>query len=205
MAIRQSIGRNTPSQLEAVAQLLPTPSATDGAGGHTSRSGARKGEPLLVGIAQLLPTPVTSYSQRTPGQWRAGRPAGNGAVRERIADLGIVAEHLLPTPQATDRSGGPRALPETRTHRGTDHGPRLRDMAPALLPAPTSDVSGRTGEQHMGMRHSIECAAPSQLRAARDRGPAALVALENVRGHLTMASARSWGTWRTWATTPCGR
>ena len=45
---------------------------------------------------------------------------------------------LLPTPNATDSQGGPRAIPEKRTSRGKDHGPRLRDMAPALLPTPNS-------------------------------------------------------------------
>ena len=72
---------------------------------------------------------------------------------------------LLPTPNATDGNGGPRAVPAARTSRGPDHGPRLRDVAP-LLPTPTSNISGRTGEQHMAMRRSIGRNTPSQLEAA---------------------------------------
>ncbi|MFX0573129.1 hypothetical protein [Nocardia nepalensis] len=47
-------------------RLLPTPSVSDGTGGHLSRSGARIGELLLGGIARahaegaLLPTPRAS-------------------------------------------------------------------------------------------------------------------------------------------------
>lgn len=52
---------------EEVANLLPTPSASDGAGGKTSRSGDRKDELLLGGLVRtfveddhpVLPTPQT--------------------------------------------------------------------------------------------------------------------------------------------------
>jgi DNA (cytosine-5)-methyltransferase 1 len=70
------------------------------------------------------------------------------ARRERLKALGVngngmgtplaIAVALLPTPNATDAEGGPRAVPETCTHDGLDHGPRLRDVAPTLLPTPTS-------------------------------------------------------------------
>lgn len=137
-------GGRAPSPAGEAGRLLPTPSAADGAGGHTSRSGARKGEPLLGGIAQLLPTPVTSYSQRTPGQRRAGRPAGNGTARARIGDLGIVAEHLLPTPNATDGKGGNRPIGRMREGRP-------RTIADADLPAaidlllPAPQAAGGSG------------------------------------------------------------
>ena len=187
MAIRQSIGRNTPSQLEAVAQLLPTPSAADGAGGHTSRSGARKGEPLLGGIAQLLPTPVTSYSQRTPGQWRAGRPAGNGAVRERIADLGssrsTCCRRRRRRTGAADpghcRRHGRTGEPITGRDYGTWH-PRSCRRRPR---------TSRAGPASSTWACVIRSSAPPRASSGR---PAiavlrpALVALENVRGHLTL-------------------
>lgn len=125
------------------AGLLKTPIAqlaVNGGSQHPDKRRAGGHGPTLVDQVEhdLLPTPMTGYSQRTPEEWRAGRPAGNGGTRERVGDLGIVAEHLLPTPQATDGQGGPRALPERRTSRGKDHGPRLRDMAPALLPTPSA-------------------------------------------------------------------
>lgn len=39
---------------ELVTTLLPTPSEADGLGGHTSRSGARKGELLLGGVVKSI-------------------------------------------------------------------------------------------------------------------------------------------------------
>jgi DNA (cytosine-5)-methyltransferase 1 len=47
------MGRNTPSQIEAAVQLLPTPQVADVTGGHRSRSGDRSDEPLLPAVAEL--------------------------------------------------------------------------------------------------------------------------------------------------------
>jgi hypothetical protein len=72
---------------DELANLMPTPSASDGAGGKTSRSGARKGELLLGGLVRtlsddpMLPTP------------RATR----GGSSTETADL-------LPTPQTVNRA-----------------------------------------------------------------------------------------------------
>lgn len=57
--------------------------------------------PWLAGTP-TLPAPMTSYSQRTAEEWRAGRPAGNGARLEQIGDLEIMAKEItfLPTPAA---------------------------------------------------------------------------------------------------------
>lgn len=78
----------------------------------------------------MLPTPT--------------RMDGNGS-RNRTAERSTSGAHdgvtltdavwLLPTPMSSDPQGGPRAVPERRTHRGPDHSPRLRDVAP-LLPTP---------------------------------------------------------------------
>jgi hypothetical protein len=61
---------------------------------------------------------------------------------------------LLPTPNATDSQGGPRAVPERRTSSGLDHGPRLRDVAPALplLKTPTAQLAVNGGSQHPDKR-----------------------------------------------------
>lgn len=54
----------------------------------------------------VLPTPMTAYSGRSPEEWRIGRPAGNGATRDRIGDLEVAMRELvddvlvLPTPVA---------------------------------------------------------------------------------------------------------
>jgi hypothetical protein len=82
--------------------------------------------------------------------WKSGQSnlMGRGSRPLNEVIVNEVAPRLLPTPQATDSQGGPRALPERRTSRGKDHGPRLRDVAPALLPTPgASDWKGPGGTQ----------------------------------------------------------
>jgi len=140
------------ADLPAAVALLPTPRATDGTKGGPNQRGSSGDLMLPSAVMSLLPTPTAADGDRASLAYERGNPTLIGA--------------LLPTPQATDGQGGPKAVPEERTHRGTDHGPRLRDVAPALLPTPTSNVSGRTPEQHMAMRESIGRTTPSQLEAA---------------------------------------
>jgi hypothetical protein len=49
---------------------------------------------------------MPSYSSRNAEEWRAQRPAGNGAERAVVGDLRIVVEELLPgvstNPQSDD-------------------------------------------------------------------------------------------------------
>jgi hypothetical protein len=60
---RTSRGKDHGPRLRDVAPvLLPTPSVADATGGHVTRGGARSGEPLLGGIAMLLPTPTAMDS-----------------------------------------------------------------------------------------------------------------------------------------------
>jgi DNA (cytosine-5)-methyltransferase 1 len=181
--------------LPEAIMYLPTPNATDGKGGNIPIGRMKDGRPRTAADADLpaavalLPTPRATDGTK-------GGPNQRGSSGDLMLPSAVMS--LLPTPQATDGQGGPRAVPETRTHRGTDHGPRLRDMAPALLPTPsvadgtgghktrsgdrkgepllggiemllptpTSNVSGRTGGEHMAMRESIGRSTPSQLEAA---------------------------------------
>ncbi len=106
--------------LPGVAQLLPTPSAALGDGGQKSRSGERKGEPLLGGIAEmasakLLPTPLTS-DWNTPG----GHGEGGDNLRTTVA-------RLLPTPDAYSAERGGSQHPDKR--RGGGHAVSLQDVA----------------------------------------------------------------------------
>jgi len=64
----------------------------------------------------------------------AGTVHGGRVWAEPCSPCGDSGVALLPTPNATDSEGGPRAVPPVRTHAGADHGPRLRDVAAALLP-----------------------------------------------------------------------
>jgi hypothetical protein len=80
-----------------VEALLPTPSVSDGTGGHRNRSGDRKDELLLPGIVlTLLPTPTaTPY-----GSNQSASPGA--AVRPSLDTLALT---LLPTPVVTDATG----------------------------------------------------------------------------------------------------
>lgn len=84
--------------------LLRTPCAAEAEGGPLHPDTAReRGQTLrltgqiLAMTGDLLPTPMTSYTARTAEEFREQRRAGNGARREKIGDLRIVVEELLPT------------------------------------------------------------------------------------------------------------
>ncbi|WP_301119821.1 DNA cytosine methyltransferase [Mycolicibacterium fortuitum] len=82
--------------------LLPTPSVADSEGGHLTRSGARSNELFLPGVARaygngdLLPTPKTTDHKHndSPAELHRNTPS-----------LGAIA-HYLPTPSASDGTGG---------------------------------------------------------------------------------------------------
>ena len=101
-------GFGTPLSI-AVQQLLPTPSAADGLGGHERRGGERGGELLLPGIAKayaagrLLPTPCTTDATvRQPDRW--GQYAAAIARAETV-------HGPAPDPTEPGRHGKPRLAP----------------------------------------------------------------------------------------------
>lgn len=108
-------GRAGGENLQTTAsKLLPTPTAALADGGQTSRSGGRKDERLLTGIAQdaartLLPTPQAADAlggrvDRNPETLATGRrPSGSKAS----VPLATAVDKLLPTPMARDGSHGP--------------------------------------------------------------------------------------------------
>lgn len=117
--------------------LLKTPTAqlaVNGGSQHPDKRRAGGHGPTLADQVEheLLPTPMTGYSQRSPEEWRAGRPAGNGGTRERIGDLGIVAERLLPTPSGADGTGG------HKSRSGDRKGEALLGGIEMLLPTPAA-------------------------------------------------------------------
>lgn len=140
----------TPARLTSghgSSSLLPTPDTGESLTGH-GRRGGRAGNGHQSGqsldqMVTLLPTPVTAYSQRTPEEWRAGRPAGTGRQRDLIGDLEIVVK-LFPTPKANEANGV-----------GV-HGIGGQDLRTAisLLPTPQAhDSAGqKTPEQVADMR-----------------------------------------------------
>src|SRR5690606_29774637 len=143
-----------PATAETGSGILATPADTPrelldwagSAGEDRWHEPADGGRGVADGELKLLPTPLTSYSQTTPEQWRARRPAGNGAVRKTIGDLEILvkdldANHkLLPTPTVGNAHDG-KLLPTPKASDGTNGGPNMRDssgnwMLPALATKP---------------------------------------------------------------------
>lgn len=134
-------GQGTPLGI-AVRQLLPTPSAADGMGGHLTRSGERSDELLLPGLAQaaaagkLLPTPLGLGR----GEGRPEPAGGSGDLRFSSA------VHLLPTPTAMDAKASGGSTPSdvtltdavVRTSLGARTNPRFDggNASPAPLPLP---------------------------------------------------------------------
>ncbi|AKU45050.1 DNA methylase [Mycobacterium phage Quico] len=126
------MNRNSPC-MSAIADLLPTPSAANGAGGQTSRSGDRGDELLLGGIAKaygsgdLLPTPNAQdgngggrynsdgHQNTLPGtvldllptpKSSDGQRQDCEAERRRNTPSLVAVDHYLPTPSASDATGG---------------------------------------------------------------------------------------------------
>lgn len=141
--------------------LLPTPSVADGTGGHVSRSGARKGELLLAGIAKglgdgslLLPGTVDAEAggKFLPTPRAGDGPKGSPNQRGSAGDLMLAPAvlQLLPTPRTTDANGaGPHG----------DGGMDLRTaVTDPLLPTPTARLGhpNSRGASHPDRRKELE-------------------------------------------------
>lgn len=134
---------------------LKTPTAQLAINGGSQHPGKRRAGghgPTLADQVEheLLPTPMTGYSQRTPGEWRSARPAGNGAERERVGDPAIVAEHLLPTPDATDGKGGGAPIGRVKGGRPGTIADADLPAAVALLPTPRATDGTKGGPNQRG-------------------------------------------------------
>lgn len=147
---KRKAGGHGPTLADEVEHLLPTPAARDWKSGQSNLIGTNARPLSEVVEMTFLPTPRATDGTK-------GGPNQRGSSGDLMLPSAVM--DLLPTPQATDAQGGPRAVPQKRTHRGKDHGPRLRDMAPALLPTPSAaDAAGghktrsgnRSGEPLLG-------------------------------------------------------
>lgn len=151
--------------------LLPTPTAAIGMGGQTSRSGDRKDELLLSGVAeavhagQLLPTPTAAIGAGGPDFARANREGSGGddlqTAVHRLGGQHQAGGKLLPTPTATD-SEGSRNSTAVRSSDARPHhtGDTLTDVlvpradgSPAkvtLLPTPRASDGEKGGPNQRG-------------------------------------------------------
>ena len=173
-AARDGKGRDMPGRAGGRSlpdTLLPTPRATDG----TNQRGSSGDLMLPSAVMSLLPTPTAADGDRTSSVY----PRGDATL------LGA----LLPTPQATDGQGGPRAVPGKRTSNGPDHGPRLRDVAPALLPTPS--VTNSHGNYNRSGDRSGDLMLPG---VAKELGEAMLLPTPSVAdgtgGHTSRSGPR---------------
>lgn len=116
---------------DRVLRLLPTPTTSNAAGDDVNS----RGEPLLPGLAKLLPTPTAArfpQNNYAPGD-TAPRPSLHG-----FAESG-----LFPTPRASDGAGGNNPL--TQPAKNDDVGTRVA----RLMPTPkASDGAKGSPNQH---------------------------------------------------------
>ena len=146
-------GSHAPERGNGSVDLLPTPSAADGGGGHLTRSGDRGGELLLPGIARaygsggLLPTPTAQDHK------------GHNQRQDETCLTGA----LLPTPAASDATGGGRH-PDARVGHTSQiidaallHGtaawgkyaPAIRRWEQVTRPAPSPTEPNRNGNPRL--------------------------------------------------------
>jgi DNA (cytosine-5)-methyltransferase 1 len=129
-----------PAGMAGELTLLPTPTRTNANGNRTNN----RGELLLPGVADLLPTPMAADSERQSATFARGNPTLLGALlpTPRTSDANGTGQHgqggmdlrtavaLLPTPRASDgEKGGPN-------QRGSK-GDLALPAAAMLLPTPT--------------------------------------------------------------------
>lgn len=126
-------GAGTP--LAIAVQLLPTPTVTNQ---HTNEYNGR-GELLLPGIVQLLPTPGAYDGERGGSQHPDKRREGGHSVT-----LQDVAEHaLLPTPTARLGQSRGASSPERRKELNSKRSGELDEIAVhSLMPTPRASRGG---------------------------------------------------------------
>jgi hypothetical protein len=138
---RRKQGGHGPTLADEVEHLLPTPTGTNANG---NRENAR-GEPLLPGIALLLPTP-TAFGNAPQGPedpeaweaWKQARAAKGHATGQGVLGTAIRAL-TLPTPTAADAKGSGGNDPKDRTltdvvvrsSLGATTNPRFADGKPS--------------------------------------------------------------------------
>ena len=131
-------GTVTDDLISSGGELLPSPTAALGGGGQKSRSGARKDELLLGGIAEaitsgaLLPTPrATRGGSGTETMYLLGA--------ERSDDDRPQGQVLLPTPVSSLGNGGHVSVDRSK-ERLAVRGVRLDEAVNILAAAPRREV-----------------------------------------------------------------
>jgi len=179
--LRKKPGRTVVTSLQIIAEnglietggLLPTPSAGDGTGGHSSRSGPRRSERLLGGLARdLLPTPRAGMEpgviETARARLEAGSPPRN-TLEEEVS--------LLPTPTGGEAKSARNSTANRTPGAPARHsGDTLTDAI--LLPTP------RSGH---GMNDSMDSARTRLEEGARSRST-----LEESVSMMPTPNSRDW-------------
>ena len=150
---RQEEGDTGGPALRDIAHLLPTPTGQDAANTAGPSQHERNSLPLNTVVTELLPTPNTSDQfGRTPVESLASgqRPSGQ-PVQAGLRDI----EALLPTPSASDGTGGRVSSKETFERGKRPSGAKAEvtlqtAVTHKLLPTPQAADGQRTSEKHMG-------------------------------------------------------
>jgi DNA (cytosine-5)-methyltransferase 1 len=155
-------------------RLLPTPTSALGSGGQTSRSGDRKDERLLSGIARdvsarLLPTPVVSDA-RGGRNATSGRQEGSshhgGTTLGDVAYLSAFHEYAPAIERWAGILGRPAPEPTVPTARG--EGRRLSPVfVEWMMGLPEGWVTGVEGLTHNAQLKALgNGVVPQQAAAA---------------------------------------
>ncbi len=148
-------------ETESLSSLLPTPQTADSTGGRNEKTAAQNGwkrpsgakaAKSLPTVVSLLPTP-SAYESTPTEEYVEEVQANMSDPHERLylpgrkwhsqRTLSRIVPALLPTPGASDSTGGEGPTREARQEEGQTGGPMLRDIG-HLLPTPTVQDSANT-------------------------------------------------------------
>lgn len=183
---------NPRGRLEDQIALLPTPNVAMAEGGQTSRSGARKDERLLGGIAAdvadgpLLPTPTAGTQSKSTRAMTASKANGRRTGGGQSSPLGLEEAASLVAGHRPEHLPGDDDLP-----------PGSRAVVDALMPTPRATRGGSSTEMSyaMGGTRSDDERPQGVVTPGADWGPyaAAIHRWEQVIGRPAPAPVRHDG------------
>lgn len=181
---RTSMNRDGGPGLADLGRLLPTPRATDNTGGRDEPRPDGKSL-ALNDVEVLLPTPVAQPSGNTPEEHLRKKPG-----RTQVTDLAVLVENDLPTPNASDMTGGGQHPSKREGHS--------RQVIDEVLGLPGAEKLLPTPQAH----DAATPKTPEQVAAGRAKG-AGVRNLNEVAPHeLPVVPPVGWSPFNTEAWGP---